>query len=235
MIMMIWGWLYFPLTCMTQPAILNPWSKQTCNQRLQTKEKIWHSVDNWLMKRRMKSHLHEPAKSGGVVVPDGLRIAKRLEDRVCLKDLLLHPRWDVCRHAGGCSFGDGSNLVPPSILSIVWPFQDKKTLVTFATYQMGQAVYIDKKMFGKTAALGRGLTPLGLLWHSAVVAYLQRAGALALCFVWLRQCVVRWIRYCAVPALCALAIGFVLLQRQSWLVPGCPQESQLSSSGCNLY
>ena len=110
MIMMIWGWLYFPLTCMTQPAILNPWSKQTCNQRLQTKEKIWHSVDNWLMKRRMKSHLHEPAKSGGVVVPDGLRIAKRLEDRVCLKDLLLHPRWDVCCHAGGCSFGDGSYL-----------------------------------------------------------------------------------------------------------------------------
>ena len=48
---------------------------------------------------------------------------------------------------------------------------------------MGQAVYIDKKMFGKTTALGRGLTPLGLLWHSAVVAYLQRAGALALGFV----------------------------------------------------
>ena len=136
---------------------------------------------------------------------------------------------------GGCSFGDGSNLVPPSILSIVWPFQEKKTLVTFATYQMGPAIYIDKNFFGKTAALGRGLTPLGLLWHSAVVAYLQRTGALAPCFVWLRQCVVRWIRYGAVPALCALAIGFVPLQRQSWLVPGCPQESQLSSSGCNLY
>ena len=29
---------------------------------------------------------------------------------------------------------------------------------------MGPAVYIDKKMFGKTTALGRGLTPLGLLW-----------------------------------------------------------------------
>ena len=160
--MMIWGWLYFPLTCMTQPAILNPWSKQTCNQRLQTKEKIWHSVDNWLMKRRMKSHLHEPAKSGGVVVPDGLRIAKRLEDRVCLKDLLLHPRWDVCRHAGGCSFGDGSNLVPPSILSIVWPFQDKKTLVTFATYQMGPAIYIDKKNVWQDSSPWAGLNSSGI-------------------------------------------------------------------------
>ena len=43
------------------------------------------------------SHVVEPdadelAEPGGVVVPDGLRIAKRLEDRVCLKDLLLHPR-----------------------------------------------------------------------------------------------------------------------------------------------
>ena len=50
--------------------------------------------------RQMKSHLHETAESGRVVVPDGLCIAKCLEDGVGLEDLLLHPCGDVCCHAG---------------------------------------------------------------------------------------------------------------------------------------
>ena len=37
-------------------------------------------------------HLHETAEPGGVVVPDGLGIAKGLEDGVGLEDLLLNPR-----------------------------------------------------------------------------------------------------------------------------------------------
>ena len=50
--------------------------------------------------RQMKSHLHETAESGRVVVPDGLCIAKCLEDGVGLEDLLLHPCRDVRCHAG---------------------------------------------------------------------------------------------------------------------------------------
>ena len=45
-------------------------------------------MQNWQMER----HLHEAAEPGRVVVPDGLGIAKCLQDRVGLEDLLLHPR-----------------------------------------------------------------------------------------------------------------------------------------------
>ena len=74
------------LTWMTQPAILKPGSKQTCKDHLQTSPR--QTMQDWQMKR----HLHETAEPGGVVVPDGLGIAKGLEDGVGLEDLLLNPR-----------------------------------------------------------------------------------------------------------------------------------------------
>ena len=74
------------LTWMTQPAILKPGSKQTCKDHLQTSPR--QTMQDWQMKR----HLHETTEPGGVVVPDGLGIAKGLEDGVGLEDLLLNPR-----------------------------------------------------------------------------------------------------------------------------------------------
>ena len=93
---------------------------------------IWRSCRSW-----WSSHCQTPR---GSCLPQGSAVAPTLR---CLPS-----RW------GGCSFGDGSNLVPPFILSIVWPFQDKKTLVTFATYQMGPAIYIDKKCLARQQPLG---------------------------------------------------------------------------------
>ena len=57
--------------------------------------------DKWCKIGRMKSHLHETTESGRVVVPDGLCIAKCLQDGVGLEDLLLHPCRDVRCHTGG--------------------------------------------------------------------------------------------------------------------------------------
>ena len=93
---------------------------------------IWRSCRSW-----WSLHCQTPR---GSCLPQGSAVAPMLR---CLPS-----RWGVC------SFGDGSNLVPPSILSIVWPFQDKKTLVTFATYQMGPAIYIDKKCLARQQPLG---------------------------------------------------------------------------------
>ena len=44
----------------------------------------------------MKSHLHEPAKSGGVVVPDGLGVAVRLQDGVGVDNTILQVGFLLC-------------------------------------------------------------------------------------------------------------------------------------------
>ena len=85
---------------------------------------------------QMKSHLHETAESGRVVVPDGLCIAKRLQDGVGLEDLLLHPCRDVCCHAGELKVLKGQFLLQPKCnLPKCDPAADKKTFFSLAMNQ----------------------------------------------------------------------------------------------------
>ena len=75
-------------TCITQPAILNPGSKQTWNHG-------WNK--EWLI--RQNSHLHKPSKPGWIVVPNSLCIPKGLQNGVGLQYLLLDPGGNIRSHA----------------------------------------------------------------------------------------------------------------------------------------